>query len=127
MGLKYWKLFLPVYERLRNHPRFIPLRYEDFVWKPDATQKRLEGALPLRGRQHRFSDYHRHVRPSEEAKQALGSVRPISDGSVGRWKEHLPRVAGQIELHGSLNSDVQARVRKRRDVDVSIVGCRAGT
>jgi hypothetical protein len=108
VGLKYWKLFLPVYERLRNHPRFIPLRYEDFVREPDATQERLERSLPLQKRQHQFSEYHRHVRPSDGAKHALGNVRPISDASVGRWKEHLPRVAGQIQMHGSLSSDLQA-------------------
>ncbi len=106
VGLKYWKLFRPVYERLQDHARFVPLRYENFVRDPDKTQKRLESTLPLGKRQHRFSDYHRHVQPSEDSEQALRGVRPISDGSVGHWKDHLPRIAGQMEMHGILSDDL---------------------
>jgi hypothetical protein len=106
--LKYWKLFLPVYERLHNHPRFVPLRYEDLAREPDATQERLEEALPLGPRRHRFSAYHQHIQPSEGSEQALRGVRPISDASVGRWKDHLPRIAGQMQLHGTFPGDLHA-------------------
>ncbi len=107
VGLKYWNLFFPVYQRLRDHSRFVPLRYEKFVEEPDAVQESLEAVLPVGDRQHQFSNYHDHVQPSTDSGDALGEVRPISGASVGRWKSHRPRVAGQIELHRSISEDLR--------------------
>jgi len=106
VGLKYWNLFLPVYWRLWEHERFVPLKYEKFVERPGTAQNVLERALPLGERNHRFSDYHNHAKVTDDAKDALGDVRPISDSNVGRWREHLPRVKGQMELHGDLTDDL---------------------
>ncbi|WP_157942208.1 hypothetical protein [Salinibacter altiplanensis] len=108
VGLKYWNLFLPVCRRLRKHERFVPLKYEKFVEHPNAVQDVLERALPLGERKHHFGDYHNHAEVSDDAEDALGDVRPISAESVGRWEDHRPRVAGQIELHGDITEDLLA-------------------
>lgn len=105
-GLRYWKALLPISRRLERHPRFISVRYEDLVSDPDATQQRLSRLLPfLKGRE-RFSRFHNVADPDEYSKEALKGIRPIRPTSVGRWKNHLSRVAGQIYLHGPITPDL---------------------
>jgi hypothetical protein len=119
VGLKYWNLFLPVYQRLRRHDRFIPLKYEEFVEHPGATQDVLENALPLGKRKHDFINYQNHAEVSDDAEDALGGVRPISAKSVGRWRRHRSRVAGQIELHGDITEDLSVpRIRADGGVEI---------
>ena len=36
----------------------------------------------------------------------MHSVRPIAPTSIGRWRENLPRIKAQQELHGSLTPDL---------------------
>ncbi|HUO85174.1 MAG TPA: hypothetical protein VM534_08680 [Thermoanaerobaculia bacterium] len=66
----------------------------------------LTERLPFLISRARFSDYHQVARPSGRSLQALGSLRPIDDRSVGAWRRHLPRVAGQLLLHGSITADL---------------------
>lgn len=40
--------------------------------------------------------------------KALGGVRPLCSGSVGAWRQHKPRLAAQLELHGSITQDLIA-------------------
>jgi len=53
-----------------------------------------------------FSRYHEVVTPSDASQDALKGVRPITPSSVGRWRNHLPRVAGQLKRHGSITNDL---------------------
>jgi hypothetical protein len=39
---------------------------------------------------------------------AMDSVRPIDIASIGNWRNHLARVAGQIAIHGSISEDLIA-------------------
>ncbi|HSL80100.1 MAG TPA: hypothetical protein VK877_10615, partial [Pseudolabrys sp.] len=43
---------------------------------------------------------------SKESIDALGGVRPIKGDRVGNWRNHLPRVAGQLLLHGSISREL---------------------
>ncbi len=36
----------------------------------------------------------------------MHNVRPIAPTSVGSWKQHLPRIKGQQQIHGSLTPDL---------------------
>jgi len=53
-----------------------------------------------------FSRYHEISNPSEKSLQALGKVRPIAADGIGNWRQHLPRLAGQILIHGSITEDL---------------------
>jgi hypothetical protein len=53
-----------------------------------------------------FSQFHEVATPSARATEALGGVRPINPRRIGNWRNHLPRVAGQIARHGSLTEDL---------------------
>ncbi len=92
-SLRYWKKYIDYGERLRDHPRFITLRYEDLVREPDVIQELLMERMPFLEKRTEFSQYHNIARPSEDSVKALRGVRAISAGSIGNWRSHLPRVA----------------------------------
>ena len=63
-------------------------------------------AIPFLERRVPFSEYHKVAEPSQASEDALGGVRPIRPSSVGRWRNHLSRIAGQLELHGTITEDL---------------------
>lgn len=73
---------------------------------PNGVQDELQYRIPCQKRNALFSQYHEIAHTSTASEAALHGVRPIAPTSVGRWKNHLPRLAGQIEIHGSINSDL---------------------
>ena len=36
----------------------------------------------------------------------MHSVRPIAPTSLGRWRDNLPRIKGQQQIHGSLTPEL---------------------
>ena len=105
-NLRIWKERQRVARRLQEHPRFMTVRYEDLVADPDREQERLMLAMPFLARRAAFAEYHRHANPSGHSIAALGGVRPIGTESIGRWREHKPRVAAQLELHGPITAEL---------------------
>ena len=101
-GLSFWKEYTRQLETLRNHPRFIPIKYEEFVSDPDKVQNQLHKQLPFLEKVANFSQYHEAASVSDASKEALQSVRPIKPTSVGKWKKHKARVAGQMQQHGDI-------------------------
>lgn len=100
--LRYWQYFYPKLKKYQKHPRFIPVIYEDFVKNPDEVQRQIEAKIPCLKTTHLFSEYHLHANPSEESKKALKEFRPIDAKGIGNWKQHLPRIKQQIQLHGDI-------------------------
>lgn len=105
-SLRYWKTYIPRIRRMADHPRFLTVRYEDLVREPDRIQERIAGRMPFLSRVAPFSEFHCRAEPGEKAVQALGAVRPVSTSSIGNWRNHLPRLAGQIRQHGSISDDL---------------------
>ena len=105
-NLNYWKNFMPFAERLMDHPRFLVLRYEDLAKDPNAVQSKISNFLPFLEKTHDFSEYHRTAKPSSDSKLALGAVRPVSDKSIGNWRNHKERIVGQLQEHGSISQDL---------------------
>lgn len=105
-GLEFWKAYKPFADRLRMHPRFITVRYEDLVTQPDTIQKQLMEQMPFLRKKTLFSQFNELAQPSKASELALGGTRTVSTDSIGNWRNHLPRVAGQIRIHGSLTKDL---------------------
>ena len=105
-GLSFWKTYSPFGQRLESHPRFISIKYEDLVTRPDAIQDYLISRMPFLSKHADFSSYDQHSSPSKDSLDALGGLRPVSSSSIGNWRQHLPRVAGQLQLHGSITDDL---------------------
>lgn len=101
-GFRFYAAYARAYDRLKEHPRFVPIRYEDLVSDPDAVQERLQAQLPFLVPTRKFSRFDDTVEVSERSAEALGGARQIDDSSVGKWREHLPRVKGQLRLHPTM-------------------------
>jgi len=107
-NLNFWKIYTPHAFKLQSHPRFVTIRYEDLVTQPDQVQEELLKKIPFLVKRIPFSRYHELAHPSKRSLLALGEVRPISPSSIGNWRKHLPRVAGQLQIHGSITEDLIA-------------------
>ncbi len=104
--LRYWKRNFRHARRLLDHPRVIPVRYERLVTEPDAVQAEIARRLPFLRATGAFTDFHRRAVPSAPAVTALGGVRAISADSIGNWRRHLPRLAGQLAQHGPVTAEL---------------------
>lgn len=107
-NIRLWRELHACARPLYGHDRFLEVRYEEFVSRPDAVQDEIAARFPWLERRHAFSRYHEHAEVSEKSKLAMHDVRPIAPTSVGVWKKHLGRIKGQQQLHGSLTPDLVA-------------------
>jgi hypothetical protein len=104
--LRLWKSNLRNAKPFLSHPRVIPVRYEDLVTKPDEVQADIARRLPFLRQTAAFTEFHRRADPSAKAVKALGGVRAISADSIGNWRRHLPRLAGQLSHHGPITAEL---------------------
>lgn len=105
-SLRYWKLFVKIFDKISNNSHFVAIKYEDLVNDPNATQEKIMKHLPFLTKIHDFSEYHLHADPSAKAIRALKTLRPIDSKSIGNWKNHLPRIRQQIAVHGTISDDL---------------------
>lgn len=105
-NLRQWRGWLENTRAFRNHPRLIEVRYEELSRTPDAVQETVAERLDFIPVTRRFSEFHQVAEPSDQSLRAMGKVRPIDDSSVRRWTGHLPRVAGQIAIHGPITKEL---------------------
>lgn len=108
VNVRVWRELHAIAESVRDHERFLRVKYEDFVREPDRTQAAIAERFPWLEVRHAFANYHEHAQVSAKSRRAMHGVRPITPASVGHWKQNLPRIKGQQELHGSLTPDLIA-------------------
>lgn len=106
VGLNLWKCYTSFADRLEANPRFIIVRYEDLVTTPSLVQSFLLARIPFLRQTASFTAFHELARPSDDAITALGGVRQPSVESIGRWRRHLPRIAGQLVRHSTIAQDL---------------------
>ena len=104
-GLKYWKKWTPYIDKLIYHPRFILVYYEKLVNQPNTVQKEINNKLSFLNQKIPFTEFHRYLQPTKDI-QALSGIRAINNASISNWKKHIPRIKGQIKLHGSISDDL---------------------
>ena len=104
-GLRYWKKWTPYIDRLIHHPRFILVRYEKLVSEPNTVQREIKEILPFLEQKRKFTEFHKYT-VSYNDNQALSGIRPLSTTSISNWKKHIPRIKGQIDLHGPISDDL---------------------
>ena len=105
-GYLRWREYIDAIERLRDHPRFIVIRYEELVMDPDAVQTRISEQFPFLHEKRRFSVYPEGADVPEVAAQSLNGVRPFDTSRVNGWRDHLPRVNGQLRDHPNMPNDL---------------------
>lgn len=106
---KIWKKCDLAAEMFEGHPRFITLRYEDLVEKPDNCQSAIAKKFAFFKQLHPFSEYHKFAKPPEDALKAMEGLRPVNSSSLDKWKQHLPRVKEQLERNPGLTDDLIRR------------------
>jgi len=99
-----WQRYEHAAKPLKGHPRFLEIRYEDLVREPDAVQDRIARRFPFLVKRHAFSEFDKHARTSGPAEISLRGLRPVSDTRLSGWREHLPRLAFQVQRHPSLTA-----------------------
>ncbi len=97
-----------------SHPRFLALRYEDLVADPDSVQGAIKTQFDFLDFQHPFSEYQKFAEPSEAASTAMNGLREVNTSSLDKWREHLPHLAQQYQLHPELANDL---IRLRYESD----------
>lgn len=101
--LRAWRTAMRVHDALKNHPRFVVVRYEDLVRSPDRVQDALIARMSFLRPIIPFSQYHAHVSTgAAESRQfhlAMRGIRPVTDESIGAWRAHVPRVKAQLASH----------------------------
>jgi len=105
-GYFRWKQYVDALEAFRDHPRFILIRYEDLLIDPDATQCRINAQLSFLQKKRKFSTYPLGVEVSNNASNSLNGVRPFDISRIDGWKNHLPRVNGQLRDHPEMIKDL---------------------
>lgn len=105
-NLRQWRTWLDNTRAFRHHPRLIEVRYEELVEQPNAVQRQIAGRLPFLRLRLAFSEFHNVASPSNQSVTAMKGVRPVSKRSVGQWRRNLPRVAGQIRIHGPMSQEL---------------------
>ena len=105
-NLGIWNCEYPEIKKMRRHPRYVELRYEDLVHEPDAIQRYLYSRLPFLEKTHNFSEYPKCANIPEESLPALSSIRPISPSGIGSWKRHKQHLSKQIATYGDISDDL---------------------
>ena len=101
--LEYWHNYLPYFEKFKNHPRALTIRYEDLVSNPDEIQKTISKKFAFLKQKDSFSNYLQNANPTGKSKLALNGLRAIEKKSIGNWKNHLGRLKGEIIKHGPIS------------------------
>ena len=105
-NLRQWRYMRRKISRLQANPRLIVVRYEELVKDPNKMQKFLAEQIPWLKQKVLFSDYQNISKPSSQSQRAMHGVRQIDTLSVGIWRQHLPRLTGQLLQHGSITKEL---------------------
>ena len=89
-----------------HHEQLLIIRYETLVREPDRVQAEIAARVPFLEVKAPFSQYHQHSKPSPQSLEAMRGMRPISEDSIGAWRRHKARIAGQLQIHGDLTQEL---------------------
>lgn len=105
-NLRVWRESAKVILKWRAHPRFMVVRYEDLVRYPNAIQRELMRRMPFLEPRKPFSEFYVDLKANPQAELAMHGVRPLTNESIGRWRQHKPRLAEQLARHGCIADDL---------------------
>jgi len=107
-NLRVWRSNLRAAKPYFGHRRFHLVHYNELVAEPDRVQARLAADLGFVKVQRPFSRFLELAENRDGAwlKSMHMQLRPVSADSLGHWHAHLPRVKGQMLLHGDISEDL---------------------
>ncbi len=102
-----WQEYVRALQPLLGHPRFVLVRYEDLLLDPARIQDEIEKQFPFLERRRPFTQYPEGADiPVEKASVSLNGVRAFETSRIQGWRDHLPRIKGQVEDYPSLPQDL---------------------
>ncbi len=102
-----WLRHAEAIERWRDHPRYHVIRYESLLRDPAAEQTRLHQHFDFLERTASFIDYPHDMVVGDVPSASLSGVRPFDTSRIDGWREHLPRVKGQLRQFPELAEAVK--------------------
>jgi len=102
-NLDIWESFEDIRGKLNGRERFFSIKYEDLVSNPDSIQRLLVDKMPFLKARCKFSEFHQYTETDQGALLAMNGVRPVTSTSVGRWRDHLPRLKAQLETSDNVS------------------------
>ena len=92
--------------QLLEHPRFMLVRFEDLISRPDDVQREIASRFPFLVETAKFSSFHERGQISEGSSLAMNGVRPIDAGNKSKWPDHIDRLRRQLQEHGSISREM---------------------
>jgi len=106
-NLRAWRESVRLAQRYLAHPRVHVVRYDHLMRNPDGVQRALAAAMPFLKITLPFSRFHEYAELADpQWRAAMGSIRRLSPDALGAWRNHLPRLKGQLTLHGDISDDL---------------------
>ena len=105
-NLRVWHGEADVARRMRGHPRFHVVRYEDLVEAPDEAQAAITRAIGFLVKKAPFSTFTGEGIEAEVEADALNRPRAVEPSRLGAWRDHMGRVKQQIKIHGSIDQSL---------------------
>lgn len=95
-------------KQLLDHPRFMVVKYEDLIARPDEVQRQIAERFGFLVSTGKFSAFHERGEISEESRLALNGIRPIDATNRAKWTGHLDRLQAQLTEHGAIDEELFA-------------------
>lgn len=98
-----WEQYVQMIMSMQDHPRYLVLRYEDLVAQPDEEQRRIAERFDFLTQTCAFSRFPEGAEVHEHAQGSLNGLRSVDQASLTKWREHLPRIKGELLKHPNLS------------------------
>lgn len=106
-NLRAWRKSLAAAQPSFGRTHVHVVRYEELVRDPDAVQRGLAAALPFLRIVRPFSQFHEVAElQNAQWRAAMGSIRPLGGDGAPSWRNHLPRLKGQLARHGDISQEL---------------------
>jgi len=105
--LRFWNQYWSYLREITDHPRVIVVRFEDLVANPEIVQAEINQRIDFVEARICFSEYDLNAVPSDQSVSPVHGVRPISDETIGGWRNHKGRLLRQLKLHGLIDEALQ--------------------
>lgn len=105
-NLRAWRESLAAAQPSFGQRRVHVVRYEALIHDPDGVQRALCESMPFLKMVRPFSRFHEVAElQNSQWRAAMGSIRSIG-ATAPSWRNHLPRLKGQLQRHGDVSGEL---------------------
>ncbi len=101
-----WRRYEAAAARLGEHPRLISIRFEDLVRTPGEAQDLIQQRFEFLEATGLFTHFAEHANTTPKAEISMGGLRAPDSSRINGWRDHLARLAFQVERYPDLAAAV---------------------